>query len=70
MRSASARPAPRRRVGVAGVEHHRGGAAVGEVAAADLHRRGRREVGGEHAGGGDRRAVVGRDQREVGRPTP
>ena len=37
-------------VGVAGVEHDRGGAAVGQVAAADLHRRRGHEVGGEHAG--------------------
>ena len=62
---------PRRRVGVAGVEDHRGGAAVGEVAATDLHRRGGDQVAGEHAGGGDRRAVDGRDHGEVGRrPTP
>ena len=39
-------------VGVAGVEHDRGGAAVGEVAAADLHRRRGDQVGGEHTGRG------------------
>ena len=40
-----------RGVGVAGAEHDRGGAAVGEVRAADLHRRRLREIRGEHARG-------------------
>ena len=56
---------PGRGVGVAGVEDDRGGAAVGEVAAADLHRRGLREVRREHAGRGDRR--VGRRWRRCAR---
>ena len=42
-------------------------AAVGEMPAADLHRRRGDEVRGEHAGGGDGRAVDGGDEREVGR---
>ena len=45
----------RRGVGVAGVEHDRGGAPVAQVRAAHLHRGGGDEVGREHPGRGDRR---------------
>ena len=40
-----------------------------QVGTADLHRRGRQEVGGERRGGGDRSRVLGRDQRR-GRAAP
>ena len=57
---------PRRRVGVPGVDDHRVGPAVVQVLPGDLDRCGTHEVGGEHAGRGDRLTIGGRDEREVG----
>ena len=53
-------------VGVPRVDDHCRGVPVAEVGSADLDGRGGGQVGGEHPGGGDGTAVVGRDEREVG----
>ncbi len=67
IRSASARPcSPVAALALPELRIDRGGASVGEVPTTDLHRCGDREVAGEHAGGGDRRAVGGGDHRQVG----
>ena len=67
MRSASARPAsPVAALALPELSTTAAALAVGEVEAADLHRRGRGEVGGEHARGRAPAAVGGGDEREVG----